>query len=67
MGTFAWVRALRWRAVPRRIVLGALRDFLSKRGVATMVVGEAASSSDCYVRAPSVDVLQMVEREKAHA
>ena len=66
MGTFAWVRALRWQAVPRRIVSGALRDFLSKGGVATMVVGGAASSDYC-VRALSVDGLQMVEREKAHA
>lgn len=56
MATFAWVRALRWRAVPRRIVSGALRDFLSKGGIATMVV-EGAASSDCYVRALSVDGL----------
>jgi hypothetical protein len=29
-GIFAWIRTLRWRGVPRRIVLGALRDFLFK-------------------------------------
>ena len=46
MGNFAWVRVLRWRAVPRRAVGGALRDLLFK-GRGAITVGGAVSSGYC--------------------
>jgi hypothetical protein len=46
-GIFAWVRTLRWRVVPRRIVLGALRDFLF---AGSGGVREAGAVSSCYTR-----------------
>jgi len=47
MGNFAWVRALRWRAVPCRAAVGALRDLLFKGRGAITVGGGAVSSGYC--------------------
>jgi hypothetical protein len=44
-GIFAWVLTLRWR-VPRRIVLGALRDFLL--GESGVVREGGGTVSSCY-------------------